>query len=142
MSRAASIYRAPAPVTLKKLTFSAMPWETHPIDLVSQPQGWGPFRGPWQGEESSFINPAAYIDIGYGQSDNTWRFGPGYGKGTLFMDRSGQLVNNASPLAVLQAAFAGAASSTATIGNGVIPGQGATQTAPGALARLRKALGV
>lgn len=78
---------------LKELTYAPLPWDTHPIDLVEQPQGWGPFNGPWTPWD--FLDPAASISDGY-DGDNEWQFAPPADILTVFGDRSLDLVGNTS----------------------------------------------
>lgn len=128
---------------LLPLTYEALPWRTHAIDIAHGPQGWGPFRGPWT--PLDFQTPATMLGGGSGinqywtQGDNSLDHAPGYAVETVFPDRSGSLVNNV--LAKLTGSENGVddgKSYSSTISNGTITGTG---TSASFMNRLRSALG-
>lgn len=94
------------PMVLQDLTYAPLPWDTHPIDLApNQPQGWGPFSGPWMPFDFPDVSQtrAGGIDPYWTQGDNVAvvDYGPGYNELTLFDDHSNDWVANSSFGAVL-----------------------------------------
>lgn len=87
------------PLEIRHLQYAPLPWQTHPIDLASGSQGWGPFQGPWQPVD--FASPAMAmgnggIDITYNKGDNRLRLSPPYQVATVFRDNATSFVNNSS----------------------------------------------
>lgn len=81
---------------MRKTTYAPLPWETHPIDTVVGPQGWGPFEGPYSPKDYLPQGNCAGIsglDIGYNKDPFLPDHGPGYSEVTIFTDRSTDLVN-------------------------------------------------
>jgi hypothetical protein len=84
-------------VQMIPVTFESLPWNTHPIDIVHGPQGWGPFAGPWSPQD---YVPAVCSVGGQSGVSNHWcedaytpTMAPGYADITVFTDRSQDLVN-------------------------------------------------
>lgn len=103
------------PMELRNLTYGALPWQTHPIDLASGSQGWGPFAGPWQPVD--FASPAMSmgaggIDITWNKGDNRIRVAPPYQVATYYRDNATSLVNNRGPQPVFQPSALGASTIT------------------------------
>jgi hypothetical protein len=93
------------PVQLREQPLTYAPWDfaTHPIDTApEQPQGWGPFSGPWMPVD--YRDPSQSIDILWTQGDNSVNrsVSPGYDELSLFDDRSIALVFNSSAGVVLR----------------------------------------
>ncbi len=128
--------------TLLPLTYEALPWRTHPIDIAHGPQGWGPFNGAWT--PLDFQSPATMLGGGSGinqywtQGDNETLIAPPYAVETVFPDRSGSLVNNIlSHLTGSENGDTSGKAYSSTISNGTTTG-----TLPSSfMARLRSALG-
>lgn len=81
----------------KRLTYRPWDVQSHPIDLVEGPQGWGPFDGPYTPKD--YLSPATMmgmsgINIGYNVQAFVTDHGPGYHDITVFPDRSTSSVNN------------------------------------------------
>lgn len=83
---------------LRHVRYESLPWDTHPIDLVEAPQGWGPFNGAWTPWD--WHDPANEISDHYGSGEsNDWEFSPfitegdGGGWYTVFGDPAMDYVN-------------------------------------------------
>lgn len=101
MGRRQSAGSVALPLVVQPLTYQALDWATHPIDLApSQPHGWGPFSGPWQPVD--FRDPSRMISTAWTGDNDLADFGPGYDELTLFHDGSLDSVDNRSFLSVLQ----------------------------------------
>lgn len=129
---------------LLPLTYEALPWRTHAIDIAHGPQGWGPFTGPWM--PMDFQSPATMMGGGSGinqswtQGDNSLDHAPGYDVETVFPDRSGSLVNNV--LQKLTGAANNVASKDTLYSSTISNGTESTATSSAAfMNRLRAALG-
>ena len=92
---------------LRHVTYESLPWQTHPIDLVDAPQGWGPFNGAWTPWD--WHDPANDISDHYGSGEsNEWLFSPftadgnGVGWYTVFGDPAMDYAFNTSYDAVAQ----------------------------------------
>lgn len=73
---------------LREVEYDQLDWETHPIDLVSAPQGWGPFDCAWQ-PLPLWHDPADDITDEYGHGEsNEWQFAPPYDIITVYGDDS------------------------------------------------------
>ncbi len=135
------MHTAPIPVPpeiLKNLTFEALPWDTHPIDIAHGSQGWGPFMGPWT--PFDFFDPADNIDCTWLKGDNRTDYGPGYQDLTLFLDPSIGRVNNYSFMATVNEALAAQGGGYSnTIANGYQSPQAAPQISR--MDKLRKLIG-
>ena len=132
----------------KPVQFQSMPWETHPIDIVIGPQGWGPFWGPYtprdyiSGPQS--VAGMSGISTGYNADPLIIDHGPGYHDITIFPDRSLDNVNNMLVKAQNESSQTGA-NYTSTISNALSrvkeQGGGSSLGASGdLLARLRSSL--
>ena len=129
--------------TLLPTTYAPLPWQSHPIDTVQGPQGWGAFNGPWTPRD--FLSSTAMASGGSGissswiQGDNTVFTAPPYQTMTVFPDRSGGFVNNQ-----LQQALGSVNGQTdgkiysSTMSNGT---SNAVASSATFLSRLRSALG-
>lgn len=100
------------PLEIRHLTYSALPWQTHPIDIASGSQGWGPFKGPWT--PLDFASPAMAmgnggIDITYNSGDNRVRLSPPYQVATIYRDNATSFVNNRAGTGAFQPAGIGTA---------------------------------
>lgn len=95
--------------------YHALPYETHPIDLIDHPNGWGWKLGPWMPVQ--YENPADGISIAWSGANDVM-ISPPYDVTTLFDDPSTARVANVSLFAALTDAVKSAARRTsATIGN-------------------------
>lgn len=62
---------------IKSLRYGSLPWKTHPIDVVEEFHGFGPFESAWSPWQ--FNDPASGIDVtwfGCGGASNNWHFQP------------------------------------------------------------------
>ena len=82
----------------KRVTYRALDVQSHPIDTVEGPQGWGPFDGPYSPRD--YLCPQTQmamsgINVGYNLKTDITDHAPGYHDITVFTDRSTASVNNA-----------------------------------------------
>lgn len=107
------------PTQCVPLTYYPLPLRTHTNDWVTQPQGWGPFAGPWNPDQ--FADPAACISIQWVPFDATPQIvnhAPGYDDVTVFRDPSLSGVNNQSFVSAIRDALSDASERvTSTISN-------------------------
>lgn len=139
------IIKSHAPV-LVDLTYEALPWATHPIDIAHGSQGWGPMDGPYT--PFNFPSPATAL---FGDGINcTWETGnnaaqqyqaPPYASKTVFPDPSQSLVNNSHMASSIFRAVPGSATiqQGAPANSGLAQVQGKTKLLGNA---LRAALGM
>lgn len=99
------------PTELRQVAYTSFPLLTHPIDMVTGKQGWGPFAGSWQPVQ--FIDPAQNISAAYSGS-NTWLYGPGYQNITLLDDPSESRADNSSLWSVIKGALGQAQSGSSS----------------------------
>lgn len=131
------------PVLIKQLTYEALPFNTHPIDIAHGPQGWGPMAGPYT--PLDFASPAMAgmggqgIDQYWTQGNNSIMYAPPYATKTVFMDPATALVNNSH----ISTTLFGMSKGSSTISQGPTPqhpqAQGKSQLL---LSAIRSILGI
>ncbi len=129
--------------TLLPLTYDALPWRTHPIDIAYGPQGWGPFKGAWTPLDFqapvTMMGGGSGINIHWTQGDNSIEVAPPYAVETVFPDRSGSFVNNVlTALTGPENGVAPGKNYSSTISNGTVSGSAVSSSF---MNRLRSALG-
>lgn len=128
---------------LTPLTFAPLPFATHPIDTANQPQGFGPFSGPWQPED---YRGAKDVSAG-GELNITWYATSASSPMTvapstvltIAQDRSLQSARNANP--PMQTVGEGRTSTFGNAGRSALigaPGSGAQGTLAAIVSALRK----
>jgi hypothetical protein len=123
------------------LTYSPLPWNTHPIDISNGPNGWGPFHGPWTPQD--FWSPYWGIDATWLHGDNAIFFSPGYGNLTVYEDSSIDFVANTSALVELQRQVESMSQSFAnTMANGSSQDSAPSSPQTSVKVRLMKSLGM
>jgi len=125
----------------ERLSYQALPWDTHPIDTVHGPQGWGPMNGPY----TPFNFPELVTNMANGGIDITWSAGsnltmlaPPYGVTTIFTDNSTALVN--AQLAAINDEAAKSRGYSSTISNADFSQSGSGSGMSGKAAGLTGAL--
>lgn len=130
---------------MDELSYSPLPWQTHPIDTVHEQQGWGPFFGPytpWNFPDPATFMAGAGIDDSWLQGDNraVVDYSPPYEILTLQVDNSTVFVNNA--LKRLSGSDGGSTRVySSTISNAANPNPVGTPTPNTFLSRVKSLLG-
>lgn len=103
-----------------RIEYGSLPYTTHPIDLVTGYQGFGPFAGPytpWDFEDSQEIAAPGGVNIHWTtQGDNAVTYAPPLAVLTAMNDRSLDLASNPGLTAVLMQ-NAAATPNTSTVSN-------------------------